>query len=184
MAQNQHIGGRACRRNRVQQREECRNVERPRLREWSPGQHSGRRGQYRQQSGADLISLSDQQLVSTYQQLLKTEPFLAEAGSRLGISLDPGRIKAEVILDTQIIQIKVQDSGAGKFAVTTVNFSSTGGCGGFTATASIVVNKAGTVTYHWVRSDGATDTASHPPLEFSAAGSKSVMTTYRNCPIT
>ena len=79
-----------------------------------------------------------------------------------------------VLFSQFYVQIKVQDSGAGKFAVTSVNFSSTGGCGGFTATASIVVNKAGTVTYHWVRSDGATDTVSHPPLEFADAGSKSV----------
>lgn len=64
----------------------------------------------RQQGGADLISLSDQQLVSTYLQLLKTRPVLAEAGSRLGTTLDADRITTQIVLDTQIIQIKVRDN--------------------------------------------------------------------------
>ncbi len=69
------------------------------------------------------------------------------------------------------VQIKVE---TGKFAVTSVTFTTSGGCGSFTATANITVNGAGTVTYKWLRSDGATDTVTHDPLEFTAAGTKSV----------
>ncbi len=80
------------------------------------------------------------------------------------------------VLFSQIyVQIKVQ---TGKFAVTSVTFTTSGGCGNFSATANITVNRAGTVTYHWVRSDGATDTVSHDPLEFTAAGTKSVTQTW------
>jgi len=80
------------------------------------------------------------------------------------------------VLFSQIyVQIKVQ---TGKFAVTSVSFTTSGGCGNFSATANITVNKAGTVTYHWLRSDGGIDTISHDPLEFTAAGTKSVTQTW------
>ena len=69
------------------------------------------------------------------------------------------------------VQIKVQSS---PFAVTSANFTTSGSCGSFTATANIVVNGPGTVTYHWIWSDGATDTVSHPPLVFASAGTQSV----------
>jgi len=58
------------------------------------------------------------------------------------------------------------------FAVTSVTFTNAGGCGAFTATANITVNGAGTVTFHWIRSDGATPPAP-PPLVFAAAGTQS-----------
>jgi len=64
------------------------------------------------------------------------------------------------------------------FAVTSVTFTNSGGCGAFTATANITVNGAGSVTYHWVRSDGATDTTSHPAVVFAAAGTQSVNTSW------
>jgi hypothetical protein len=67
-------------------------------------------------------------------------------------------------------------SGGGPFAVTHVEFVNSGGCGSFSTTAKITVNKEGTVTYHWVRSDGATDTAAHAPLDFASAGIQSVST--------
>ncbi|MCZ2128027.1 MAG: hypothetical protein LC099_09685 [Anaerolineales bacterium] len=59
------------------------------------------------------------------------------------------------------------------FAVTSVTFTNTGGCNGFTTTASITVNGPGTVNFHWIRSDGATS-APPPPLVFTAAGTKTV----------
>jgi len=63
----------------------------------------------RQQNAADILALSDQQLVLTYQQLLKTEPVLDESGSRLGVEIDPDNIRVDILPNTQIIQIKVQD---------------------------------------------------------------------------
>jgi len=58
------------------------------------------------------------------------------------------------------------------FAVTSVTFTNTGGCGAFTATANIVVNGPGTVTLHWIRSDNASVPVP-PPLVFAAAGTQS-----------
>ena len=70
------------------------------------------------------------------------------------------------------------NTSAPPFAVTSVTFTNSGGCGAFTATANIVVNGAGSVTYHWVRSDGAIDGVSHPAVVFTAAGTQSVSTTW------
>lgn len=64
-----------------------------------------------------------------------------------------------------------------KFAVNHITFSATGGCSSFTATAKLETNGAGTVTYHWVRSDGATDTTIHEALEFSSAGAPQSVST-------
>jgi hypothetical protein len=66
----------------------------------------------------------------------------------------------------------------GEFAVTHVNFVSSGGCGDFTTIAQITTNGAGTVSYYWVRSDGATDTEPHPVLTYDAAGTKTVNTSW------
>jgi capsular exopolysaccharide synthesis family protein len=66
------------------------------------------------QGVADIFSLSDQQLVLTYQQLLKTRPFLNEAAARLAIEIEPENIEVGVVPNTQIIEIKVQDSNAEK----------------------------------------------------------------------
>ncbi|MGE5249031.1 MAG: NBR1-Ig-like domain-containing protein [Bacteroidota bacterium] len=73
-------------------------------------------------------------------------------------------------------QIKVQGTAA--FAVTSVDFSTTGACRDFTATADITVNGPGTVTYYWKFSTGAADTSTHDPLVFSAAGTQSVSYTW------
>ncbi len=70
------------------------------------------------------------------------------------------------------------NTSAPPFAVTSVSFTNSGGCGSFTATANITANGAGSVTYHWVRSDGATDTVAHPAVVFAAAGSQSVSTSW------
>ncbi len=81
------------------------------------------------------------------------------------------------------VDIKVQNpvtatNTSAPFAVTTVTFTNIGGCGAFTATANITTNGAGSVTYHWVRSDGATDGVSHPAVVYTAAGTQSVNTTW------
>lgn len=70
----------------------------------------------RQQSAADPLWLSDQQLVSTYEKLLKTQPVLAEVESRLDTKLDPDRIVTQILPDTQIIQIGVQGGDAAQAA--------------------------------------------------------------------
>ena len=81
------------------------------------------------------------------------------------------------------VDIKVQNpvtatNTSAPFSVTTVTFTNIGGCGAFTATANITTNGAGSVTYHWVRSDGATDGVSHPAVVYTAAGTQSVNTTW------
>ncbi|PWB70788.1 MAG: hypothetical protein C3F07_16055 [Anaerolineales bacterium] len=70
----------------------------------------------RQQGNADIFSMSDQQLVLTYLQLLKTRPVLQEVGRRVGVLVDEDNVKVEIIADTQIIQIKVQDTEAARAA--------------------------------------------------------------------
>jgi len=74
------------------------------------------------------------------------------------------------------VDIKVGVSGP--FAVTSVSLSVSGSCGGFNITANITTNNAGSVTYYWVRSDGATDTVTHPPVVFTGAGTQSVSTSW------
>lgn len=86
------------------------------------------------------------------------------------------RNAAGVTFATFYVDIKV--GGTGAFAVTSVTLSDTGSCGNFQITANITTNGAGTVTYNWVRSDGATDTENHPDLIFDSAGTKSVSTTW------
>ena len=74
------------------------------------------------------------------------------------------------------VDIKV--AAPGPFAVTSVSMSVSGSCGSFNITASITTNAAGSVTYHWICSDGATDNATHTPIDFTAAGTQSVSTSW------
>lgn len=81
------------------------------------------------------------------------------------------------------VDIKVQNAvtatnTTGPFAVTSVTFSNSGACGGFNTTANITTNGPGSVTYHWVRSDGATDTVSHPAIVFGSAGTQTASTSW------
>lgn len=72
------------------------------------------------------------------------------------------------------VDIKVQappTNTTPPFSVTSVNFTNTGGCNGFTATASITTNGPGTVTYTWKFSDGAT--VSNETMTFASAGTQS-----------
>jgi len=74
--------------------------------------------------------------------------------------------------------VDINVGGGGSFAVTSVNMSDSGGCGNFQIEADITTNGAGTVTYKWMRSDGATDNATHPDLVFNSAGTKTVTTSW------
>lgn len=74
------------------------------------------------------------------------------------------------------VEIKVAaptNTSAPLFAVTSVSFANVGGCGGFTTTANITTNGAGTVKVRWIRSDGATPPVP-PDLVFASAGTQSV----------
>jgi hypothetical protein len=74
--------------------------------------------------------------------------------------------------------VEITVGGGGPFAVTSVDMSVSGGCGNFQIQADITTNSAGSVTYKWVRSDGATDTNVHPAVVFDSAGTKSVTTSW------
>jgi hypothetical protein len=86
------------------------------------------------------------------------------------------RNAAGVTFSTFYVDIKV--GGGGPFAVTSVDMSVSGGCGNFQIQADIKTNGAGSVTYKWIRSDGATDTNVHPDVVFDSAGTKSVTTSW------
>jgi len=86
------------------------------------------------------------------------------------------RNAAGVIFSKFYVQIVVNSGTGGAFAVIHVtyslsNWSDSGHVNCPRVTANISTNKAGTVTYHWVRSDAssATDT-----LTFASAGTKSI----------
>lgn len=90
------------------------------------------------------------------------------------------RNAAGVVFAQFYVEIKVGGGGGGAaiFAVTSVNLTVSGGCGNFQIDAAITANGSGEVTYKWIRSDGATDTASHPPVVFTSAGTQTVSTNW------
>jgi non-specific protein-tyrosine kinase len=64
-----------------------------------------------QDQASDVTAyLSGQQLTSTYVQLLTTDAVLNIASDRLGYKLDPDQVTATVVRDTQIIDIKAEDT--------------------------------------------------------------------------
>lgn len=63
----------------------------------------------RQQSNADMLPLSDEQLVAINLQLAKSQPVLDEISDQLGGKVDADRIAVSSIPNTLIVQIKVQD---------------------------------------------------------------------------
>lgn len=75
-------------------------------------------------------------------------------------------------VDIKVQNVTTPTNTSAPFAVTSVTFTNTGGCGGFTATANITVNGPGTVNFHWIRSDGGIP-AVPPALVFAAAGTQS-----------
>jgi hypothetical protein len=81
-----------------------------------------------------------------------------------------------VIFTHFYVRIKVDDGSGGPFAVTHVTYVlSTWNDVGHTncprVKASITTNRAGTVTYHWVRSDSS---ASTQTLDFASAGTQTI----------
>jgi hypothetical protein len=86
------------------------------------------------------------------------------------------RNAAGVTFSQFYVRIKVQSGGGGgggTFAVTHASLSASGSCGAFTITANITTNRAGTITYHWVRSDGGISSTS--TLAYGSAGTQSVV---------
>ena len=69
-----------------------------------------------QNENPDFAGLNSQQLVQTYVEILKTKPLLDTASERVGIEIDPEDITVQQILDTQIIEIKVEDYNPEKAA--------------------------------------------------------------------
>jgi len=71
------------------------------------------------------------------------------------------------------VDIKVQSPPTATnipFAVTSVNITTSGSCGSFTANASVTTNGPGTVTYTWKFSDGAT--VPNETMNFASAGTQ------------
>lgn len=62
-----------------------------------------------QNENTDLAGLNSQQLVQTYVQILNTKPLLDETSKRVGVEIDPNNVSIQQVLDTQIIDIKVED---------------------------------------------------------------------------
>ena len=87
------------------------------------------------------------------------------------------RNSSNVLFAKIYVQIKVKTAPSPAFAVTSVNYSvSTWDSAGHVncpkVTANITTNGAGTVKYHWLRSDGSSSTTK--TLNFGSAGTQSV----------
>ncbi|HQN24654.1 MAG TPA: polysaccharide biosynthesis tyrosine autokinase [Bacteroidales bacterium] len=62
-----------------------------------------------QQTSSDTTYLSDQQMLQTYIQMATTTPVLSAASSELGYTIDPKQITVNQIVNTQILQITVEN---------------------------------------------------------------------------
>lgn len=71
----------------------------------------------RQQSNADMLSLSDEQLLAINLQLAKSQPVLNEVMFQLGSKVSPDSIEVGAIPNTLIIQIKVEDTDPQRAAI-------------------------------------------------------------------
>ncbi len=65
-----------------------------------------------QAKSSDVVYLSDQQLVQTYIELLKTKPIRDAAATKLGIKINPDNVTVEQVVDTQIVQVIVEDKNS------------------------------------------------------------------------
>jgi tyrosine-protein kinase Etk/Wzc len=63
----------------------------------------------RQQTSADLLPLSEDQLVSTNALMVKTKPVLDDASYELGYKVKPENVTVTVLPNTMVVRIKVQD---------------------------------------------------------------------------
>ena len=70
----------------------------------------------RQQSNADMLPLSDEQLLAINLQLAKAPPVLDEVSSRLGSKIDADKIQVSAVPNTLIVQVKVQDADPNRAA--------------------------------------------------------------------
>jgi capsular exopolysaccharide synthesis family protein len=61
-------------------------------------------------SGTDVSYIYDQQLAQTYVQTLKTRPILDAVGQRLGYVVTGDQIAAQIVTNTQLIDITVEDT--------------------------------------------------------------------------
>ncbi len=68
-------------------------------------------------TGADILSLNENQLVTTDALMVKTKPVLDDAAYELGTTIDPDNIAVTVLPNTLVIQIKVQDRNPKQAAV-------------------------------------------------------------------
>jgi succinoglycan biosynthesis transport protein ExoP len=59
---------------------------------------------------SDFSYLNDQQLAQTYTRTIVTRPILQAVGENLGVNVSRAQITAEIIPNTQLIQISVEDS--------------------------------------------------------------------------
>ncbi|MBN1450310.1 MAG: hypothetical protein JW963_04775 [Anaerolineales bacterium] len=76
-----------------------------------------------QNENPDFAGLNSQQLVQTYVEILKTRPLLNATSERVSVEIDSEQISVQQLLDTQIIQIQVEDRNpekASQFANTMV----------------------------------------------------------------
>jgi len=76
-----------------------------------------------QDENPDFAGLNSQQLIQTYIEILKTKPLLNATSERVGIKIDSDQVSVQQRLDTQIIQIAVENHNpekASQFANTMV----------------------------------------------------------------
>jgi len=67
-------------------------------------------------SASDFMTLSDQQLAQTYTQTITTRPILNAVGDKLGVTVTREQITAQIVPNTQLIQISVEDTNAQRAA--------------------------------------------------------------------
>lgn len=70
----------------------------------------------RQQSSTDILSISNEQMLAINLQMAKSQQILNEVANRIGSPVDADNIIVEVIPNSLIIQIKVQDSDSQRAA--------------------------------------------------------------------
>jgi capsular exopolysaccharide synthesis family protein len=62
-----------------------------------------------QQKNSDMLYSNEQQYVDTYMELLKTDPVLDTASSKLGFKIDDTRILVQQVRTTQLVEVIVED---------------------------------------------------------------------------
>ena len=70
-----------------------------------------------QEVNSDFVGLNSQQLVQTYIQILKAAPLMNTTSERVEIEINPKQISVQQMLDTLIIEIKVEDTNPERAAL-------------------------------------------------------------------